>query len=121
VTAKRRVALVSADLGSRQKLASYLGTVGFDVDECTELGVPSAYSAVVMLARDDAAAAAIEAQVRTWIEAAKPPRVVVVTSKPTAFRELLIAHARRLFVLAAPVFGWDVVDALRAVRLPRRA
>jgi hypothetical protein len=52
--------------------------------------------------------------VRSWIKLTRAPRVVVVTSRPAALRELLLAHTARLAVLAAPAFGWDVVDALRA-------
>jgi hypothetical protein len=46
---------------------------------------------------------------------AKMLRVVVVTSRPTALRELSISHNGRLVVLAAPAFGWDVADGLRGV------
>jgi hypothetical protein len=45
----------------------------------------------------------------------KHQRLVVVTSKPTALRDLVASHGDRLQVLPAPAFGWDLVDALRAV------
>ena len=114
MTAKHRVALVSHDATTRRMLAGYLETAGFEVEECTELALPAAYAAVVMVAPDDTAPEALEAQVRSWIKVGKMLRVVVVTSKPAALRPLLLAHASRLSVLAAPAFGWHVVDALRA-------
>ncbi|HTR55953.1 MAG TPA: hypothetical protein VMJ10_34995 [Kofleriaceae bacterium] len=114
MTSKHRVALVSRDTNTRHQLANYLTSVGFDVEECGELALPTAYSAVVMVAKDDIAPDSLETQVRTWIRHTKLQRVVVVTSRPAALRALLLAHAARLYVLAAPAFGWDVVDALRA-------
>jgi hypothetical protein len=36
-----------------------------------------------------------------------------VVPTPTALKDLVVAHGERLFVLAAPVFGWELVDALR--------
>ena len=115
MTAKNRIALVSHEANERHKLAAYLTSVGFEVEECNALALPTAYGAVVMVAIDDTAPDALEAQVRSWMKLGKPQRVVVVTSKPTAFRALLLAHTGRLCVLAAPAFGWDVVDALRAL------
>lgn len=120
----KRIALVSRDANARRKLADYLSGVGFDIEECSELSLPTSYAAIVMVAREDIAADALEAQVRSWMKLSKAQRVVVVTSKPAALRDLLLSHAARLFVLAAPAFGWDVVDALRALDpgpLPRGA
>ena len=124
MTARSRVALVSQDASERHRLAEYLTSVGFKIDECTELALPTAYFAAVIVAKKETAPETLEAQVRSWIKLGKTQRVVVVTSKPAALRALLLAHATRLFVLAAPAFGWDVVDALRALApgpLPRGA
>ena len=109
-----RVALISHDASARRKLSDYLGTAGFEVEECDEHALPATYAAVVMVAEDDAAPDALEAQIRSWIKLGKVQRVVVVTSRPAALRALVLVHATRLSVLAAPVFAWDVVDALRA-------
>jgi hypothetical protein len=120
----QRIALVSADAGTRRTLRDYLASVGFEVEECVDLAVAAAYSGIVMVSRDDAGADVVKAQVRAWLKATKMLRVVVVTSKPAAFRELLLAFSPRLVVLAAPAFGWDVADALRGVDrgpLPRGA
>ena len=113
MSASRRIALVSTDSRARNILATYLREVGFDVEESSELGVPGAFGAVVLLGRDDSAVATFAARVRSWMKRTSTQRVVVVTSKPAALRELTAAHAERLSVLPAPAFGWDVVDALR--------
>ena len=114
MTTRRRVALVSADAHARGILGDYLTEVGFDIEQCSELGVPGSFWAIVLISKEDAAAETLAARVRAWMKRTSTQRVVVVTSKPAALRELTAAHADRLFVLAAPAFGWDVVDVLRA-------
>lgn len=119
---RKRVALLSSDAAVRRTLRDYLVSVGFEVDERAELAVATSYSGVVSV--DDAIGDALKVQIRSWIKATKSLRVVVVTSKPAALRELLVACGTRLVVLAAPAFGWDVADALRALDpgpLPRGA
>ena len=98
---------VVALVGEGAALARYLEDAGFTVDACDE---PPARRAVVWLSDepDDLAP-----RVRAWLDASAP-RVVVVTSRPTALRDLALAYEPRLVVLAAPAFAWDVVDALRA-------
>jgi DNA-binding response OmpR family regulator len=114
VTATRlRVALVSADDETRTVLAAYLRDAGFEVHACDELAVPSAFKALVLINDPDMAIEVVIARVRTWLKGTKA-RVIVVTSRPSALKELLVIHEDRLRVLAAPAFGWDLVDALRA-------
>jgi hypothetical protein len=113
-TTKQRVALVAAPGEARSSLAGYLRNAGFDVHECDELAVPSSFGALVAVSARDGTSDALLADVRSWIKLTKTQRVVVVTSKPTAFKDLLAAHGERLHVLAAPAFGWDLVDALRS-------
>lgn len=112
--AKLRVALVSPAGEARSALAGYLRNAGFDIHECDELGVPSSFGALVVVNPQDAGSDDLLSSVRSWIKLTKTQRVVVVTSKPTAFKELLAIHGERLRVLPAPAFGWDLVDALRA-------
>ena len=116
---KRRVALVSAPGEMRTALAGYLEKSGFDVHACEELAVPSGFGAVVVISAQDASADAVVADVRSWIKVTKSQRVVVVTSKPTALRDLLATHGDWLHVLAAPAFGWDLIDAIRATEPSR--
>jgi len=99
------VALVAADASTRKVLADYLAASGFDVRACA-LADADACAAIVLVG-DDAAA------VRGWLDAATVRRVVVVTTRPQALKDLAAEHAERLVVLPAPAFGWDLVDALR--------
>jgi hypothetical protein len=118
MTTGRRVALISIADGDRVRLAVYLRGAGFDVHECDELVVPSSFGALVWLAGDTQASELV-ARVRSWLRLARNQRVVVVTSRPAALREVVAAHVERLFVLPAPAFGWDLVEALRAPPVPR--
>lgn len=116
MTLHRSVALVAAAGGQRIALARYLTGAGFDVHECDELTVAGAFGAVVWLAGD--AASDLAARVRPWLRSARTHRVVVVTARPAMLRDLAAAHPGRLLALAAPTFGWDVVDALRGAPIP---
>jgi hypothetical protein len=118
-TRKQRVALISVAGAARSSLAGYLSSAGFDIHECDALAAPSSFGALVAVSARDGGTDALLADVRSWIKLTKTQRVVVVTSKPTAFKELLAAHGERLHVLAAPVFGWELVDALRSAESGR--
>ncbi|HEU4731416.1 MAG TPA: hypothetical protein VFT22_26160 [Kofleriaceae bacterium] len=117
--AKRRVALVASPGDTRDALAKYLEDAGFDVYPCDQLAVASAFTALVLISGHDASGEALRAEVRSWIKLTRSQRLIVVTSTPTALTDLLASHGERLYVLAAPAFGWHVVDALRA-REPTR-
>lgn len=118
MTTNRRVALVAIADDNRTAIATYLTSAGFDVHPCEELPLPSSFGALVLLG-DEAAGIDTIAYVRSWMKMTKGQRVVIVTSKPTGLRDLIAAHAGRLFVLPAPVFGWELVDALRMGEPPR--
>lgn len=109
----RRIALISSDIVTRNALAGYLTNAGFEVCECVELNMPTSFGAIVVLG-DHSSVEALVADVRSWLRIAKTQRLIVVTAKPSALKELVITHAPRLVVLAAPAFGWDLADALRA-------
>lgn len=111
---RRRVALVSDASDARTALADYLTNAGFEVHPCDELAAPSAFAALVLIGGPDDASDAISGTVRAWMKQGKTQRVVVVTSKPRALADLVASHGDRLHVLPAPVFGWELVDALRA-------
>ncbi len=104
---KRRVALVAPAGASRTALAEYLRNAGFDVDECTQLAAPAGYGALVVI--DDRLVPGL-------IKATRHQRIVVVSSKPTALKDVAAGAGERLRILPAPAFGWDVVDTLRAAR-----
>lgn len=113
-TAKRRIALVARADSARKELGDYLRSAGFDVHECTELAVAAAFAAVVVISGLDADTEQLVHDVRSWLRSSRSQRVLVVTSRPAALKDLLASHPDRLQILPAPAFGWDVVDALRA-------
>lgn len=116
------VALVSRADHGRAQLARYLRDGGFEVFECEELSIASRFFGIVVVDDPDPAALT-RSHVQAWIKLTRPPRVVVVTAKPASWKALALAHGDHVFVIAAPAFGWDIVDALRAgpAEAPRRA
>ena len=72
-------------------------------------------SLVWLIERDGDVSAAAEA-IDAWLGASDGRCAVVITSRPAAFRAVHERHRLRIVVLPAPVFGWQVVDALRATR-----
>jgi hypothetical protein len=117
VTGERRVALVAPDDEQRIALARYLAGAAFAVHACDELVMAGAFDAVLWLAAD--LAHDLVRRARSWLRTNPPRRVVVVTARPAALRDLVACHPERLFVLPAPTFGWELVDALRATTPPR--
>jgi hypothetical protein len=116
------IALVSRANKAREEIATYLRGVGFDVFECEALTIASRFSGVVVI-EEPPPVAATRAHVQAWIKLSRPPRVIVVSSKPATWKALSLAHSDHVFVIPAPAFGWDIVDALRAgpAEAPRRA
>lgn len=110
---RRRIALVAEANETRGALATYLKSAGFDVHQCEELTMPSAFTALVLVGPHDESSESLTAIVRSWMRISKLQRVVVVTSKPKALTGLVASYSERLRVLPAPAFGWDLVDALR--------
>ena len=113
-TVKRRIALVARADSARKELGDYLRSAGFDVHECTELEVVAAFAALVVMSGADEQTDLLVQNVRSWMKSSRSQRVLVVTPRPTALKDLLAVHPERLQILPAPAFGWDVVDALRA-------
>lgn len=106
------VALVSRADKARTQIARYLRDGGYDVFECEELVLPGRVVGVVLV-DDHEPSELARTRVKGWIKGPKPPRVVVVSSKPAGWKALSLAFGDHLFVLAAPAFGWEIVDALR--------
>lgn len=115
------MALVSRADKARIEIAKYLREVGFEVFECEELSIVSRFSGIVLIDGPDPGAVT-RAHVQAWIKLTRPPRVIVVSSQPATWKALSLAHSDHVFVLPAPAFGWDIVDALRAspAEAPRR-
>lgn len=108
------VALVGRADPVRARLAGYLRDSGFDVLELDELAFPQRLAGVVVMDDGDSSTPNVRKRVQAWIHARTPRRVVVVSPRPAGWKSLELAHPARLSVLAAPAFGWQIVDALRA-------
>ena len=113
------VALVARANKSRIQIAKYLRAGGYDVFECEELAIATRFVGVVIV--DDESGESKRGVVRAWLRRTKVPRIVVISSKPSSWKTLSLAHGDHLYVFAAPAFSWEVVDALRATpaTLPR--
>lgn len=111
-----QVALVSAE--PHDDLVRYLERVGFVVRAFrTALGAPREGTLVWLAdhATDDRTV--IDA-VRRWLGAKPRVRVIVVTDRPARLRAASGDVRGRVLVLPAPVFGWQLVEALRESAIP---
>jgi hypothetical protein len=115
------VALVGRADPVRAQLAGYLRDSGFEVFECDELALLQRFAGAVVMDDGDSSSATVLERVQAWIRAGTPHRVVVVSARPAGWRAISLAHPERVWVLAAPAFGWQIVDALRASALVTEA
>lgn len=107
----RVVALASSE--PHDRLARYLEEAGFEVRSVrTPLGAPREGTLVWLTDEHDPDRAIIET-VRVWIGARRNVRAIIVTARPVRLREASDDAPGRVLLLAAPVFGWQLVDALR--------
>jgi hypothetical protein len=109
---RKPIALVVRAGKSRDQITKYLRDAGYQVFECEELSIPTRFAGIVIV-DDQATGDDAHPQVQSWLRVPRIPRVVVVSSKPAGWRTLVLAHSTCLSVLAAPAFGWEIVDALR--------
>lgn len=107
----RVVALVSTE--PQEELVRYLEDVGFMVrDFRTPLGAPRE-GTLVWLADHTSDDRAVIDTVRVWLGQKAKLRVIVVTNRPARLKQVSDDTRGRVLLLAAPVFGWQLVDALR--------
>lgn len=109
----RIVALVARAEQSRTQIAKYLRDGGYEVFECDDPATASQFARIVVVDEGEASEPT-RACVQSWLHLATAPRVVVISSKPSAWKALSMAHSEDVYVFAAPAFGWEIVDALRA-------
>jgi hypothetical protein len=114
-TAVALVALVARDGASRDQISKYLRDTGYQVFECEGLSIPSR-SAGIVIVDDHASGEIARPQVESWLRVPRIPRIVVVSARPAGWKTLARTHSACLFVLPAPAFGWEIVDALRTRR-----
>jgi hypothetical protein len=113
MSSRYRVVLVAPDDDVSRALAAYLQKAGFGVERARSAG---RCTAVVRVVAEGTSRSALEAAVRAHLAAQQPHTIIVVTPQPAALEALARRYRGRLHVLPAPAFGWDIVDALRAVR-----
>ena len=107
----RHVALVSVE--PHESLVRYLEDVGFVVRAVrTPLGAPRE-GPLVWLADRESDDRTVVDTMRVWLGAKARLRAIVVTERPVRLRHATEDSRGRVLVLAAPVFGWQLVDALR--------
>lgn len=105
---RRRVAIVGPADATRTELADEISRAGFDVHECGELALPSAFADLVLLGHGSAMLACI----RRWLRITTRQRIVVVTPQPAALDTLVMSFEDRLLALPAPVPAWTVLEVL---------
>ena len=104
------VTLVSRE--PHAELVRYLAGVGFEVRPVRSPEGAAREGTLIWLPEPGLDERVIADAVRAWLGAKVRLRVVVVTGG--AERELTMDTRGRVSLLPAPVFGWQLVDALRA-------
>jgi len=105
------VVLVSTE--PHDELVRYLEDVGFDVRPFrTPLGAPREGTLVWLTGQGTDERMVIET-LRVWLGAKLKLRAIVVTDRPVRMRPAAEDARGRVVLLPAPVFGWQLVDALR--------
>ena len=107
---RKLVALVSAE--PNDEILRYLEGVGFVVRAFrTPLGAPREGTLVWLANQVDDDRTVIDT-VRVWLGSRPQLRAILVTERPVRLKEATDDARRRVLLLAAPVFGWQLVDAL---------
>jgi hypothetical protein len=111
VTNQPKIALVAPAGDARSSLEDYLKKSGFEIHPCERLGASSPYAVVILV---DESAGSLAVLIEALMASSPDSRVVAVTSRPRALASLVARFGERLHVFPAPVFGWELVDALRS-------
>ena len=112
------IALVSKH--AHDELVRYLEDVGFEVRPVrTPVGAPRE-GTLVWLTEPRIDERMVIDTVRVWLGAKPRLRAILVSDRPGRLREASDDVRGRVLLLPAPVFGWQLVDALRDERLGQR-
>lgn len=107
----RVIALVSSE--PHEELVRYLEGVGFHVRAFrSPLGAPRE-GTLVWLTNQNTDHRRVIDTIRAWLGAKVKLRAIIVTDRPARLSDAADDAHGRVFVLPAPVFGWQLVDALR--------
>jgi hypothetical protein len=105
------VALASTE--PHGELVRYLEDVGFEVRAVrTPLGAPREGTLVWLTDASTDDRSVIDT-VRLWLGAKPKLRAIIVTDRPVRLKEAGEDARGRVVLIAAPVFGWQLVDAIR--------
>ena len=105
------IALVSKD--PHDDLVRYLERVGFEVRPLrTPLGAPRE-GTLVWLTDYGIDERMVADTVRVWLGAKPKLRAILVAHRPVRLKDATEDTRGRVLLLPAPVFGWQLVDALR--------
>ncbi len=107
------VALVCRE--PNEPLVRYLEDAGFEVRAVRTPHVAPREGVLVWLTDEAGDERAIVAAIRTWLGAKADLRVILVTGRPVPLGAAVADARGRIALLPAPVFGWQLVDALRDV------
>ena len=107
----RLVTLVAPNDRSRTAVARYLERSGFEVRRPR---VSDTVCTMVWLTDHDGDLSEAADAITAWLGGNGSRHAVVVTPRPFAFRAVRETHHRRVVILPAPAFGWQIVDALWA-------
>jgi hypothetical protein len=106
------VALVSRD--PDEALVRYLRDVGFDVHAYRAPASVPREGTLVWLTEPDTDDRMAVVTVRGWLGAKPGLRVILVSERPVRLRDAADDARGRVQLLPAPIFGWQLVDCLRA-------
>ena len=101
------VALVARDPDTRAHLTGYLEEAGFRVRDTADA------SQAVWVIEKDQNLDAVASEIVPWLGAHETRHAVIITWRPTTVRVAIGSVEARLSILIAPVFPWQLVDALR--------
>lgn len=101
------VALVARDPDTRAHLIGYLEEAGFRVRDTADA------SQAVWVIEKDQDPDTVASEIVPWLGARETRHAVIITWRPTTTRVAIGLVEARLSILIAPVFPWQLVDALR--------
>jgi hypothetical protein len=105
------VALVSAEPDT--DLVRYLETVGFSVTSFRMPQRAPREGTLVWLVAPDTDDQIVVGTLQTWLGSKQRLRAIVVSDRPARLKIVAERSPGRVVLLPAPVFGWQLVDALR--------
>jgi hypothetical protein len=105
------VALVSAE--TNFALVRYLTDVGFVVRVYAAPTAAPREGTLVWLAEPELDERTVVDSLRRWLGSKQQLRAIIVSGRPARLNKAVPDESRRVRILPAPIFGWQLVDCLR--------